>query len=281
MGSFSERIILPSGNLFYNFDSITIRPFEITDLARLARAIKRKDIVMINDVLDCVVDVDLRDLWMGDYRYIMYWLRINSLTKIPYTLNWTSFYGNRNTTQVTQTDLQFSMLTDSLSPEQWQHYQALGLTYPNVRDSEEWITTQVKLSEDDRWIYERAQYVDGIDIFDKIRRLSDPRRHCLNALSDIKEFSELLGKGGVKEFVKVQDRHFNADAAFDRLMLELKDIETLLETDLEMTAEQEDVMTTRLELLRQETERLSTGEAEPMLETIPMRISVFAFFPGI
>lgn len=279
LGEFTQRTILPSGGIFYDFNDIAIRPITTAELAKMHKAVETKDIVLFNDVLDATVNVDIRDLWLLDVRYIMIWHKINSFVRMPYNTTWTSIYGNKNRTRVDMTDIVVNPV--KMSREKYAQYRAKGLTAPLLRDQEHYESFSDDLPQDDIFLYERAMFLSGGNLHERKKTLE---KTGLDILFDIKEFRDELNLAEVEIKAKVKDQHFDYKNALTRLNDDLSGINDILANETDIPESLETLMDERKTKIENELLRLTNtnpGEAEPLLETIPLNISVFDFFPDL
>ena len=280
---FSERIALPSGGIFYNFNSVTIRPFKVPELALLYKAKKNRDITLLNDTVGKTLNVDIRDLWTVDARWVMYWHRMNSFVKTPYLATWESLYGNTNKTKIEFSDIDVTPL--SLTKEEYQVWVSKGLKAPNVRDLEHLDTFRDKLSEEDLWMYERALFLQGSDLHQQ-KKVLEFDENSVEILYRIKEFSKAFSESQIIETSKAKDSFFNYGEAVKHLGADLEMINSILTTEINLKPAVEDLLVERQAKVVSELARLAKfasnpGEAEPMLETITLRLGLLDFFPDI
>jgi hypothetical protein len=80
---------LPSNFFPYDFKELYIKPFTVTHLKLLSRAHITKNTEFQKRAVDAVITEDVNELTPGDYFYILEWLKINSTTKTPVTIEWT------------------------------------------------------------------------------------------------------------------------------------------------------------------------------------------------
>lgn len=257
------RVSVPSNCVFYDFDDIQVRPFEVDDLAKLSRAQLESKTTILIDVIDGVVNQDVRDLTIGDFYYLLYLIRIWSYPKTPLNLTWTSKYGNRNQYEVTRSNI----VVDEchMDRDVWYSWQERGFCVPTVRDLE--VFQNENLAPEFQWKYQRAQYLQGTSVEDKVAKLTEFR--TLGILEDIREFTALINHG-VVETVEVRDAFFDPRAWLARLQ--------------EMLADTKD-RSLEFEIRRQIREleaRLRKGElVVPDVETIRISINLLAFFPDL
>ena len=79
---------LPSNFSPYTFKELYIKPFNVTHLRLVSRAHVTKDLEFQKRAVDLVITEDVNQLTPGDYFYILEWLKINSTTKTPLTVEW-------------------------------------------------------------------------------------------------------------------------------------------------------------------------------------------------
>ena len=273
------RIILPSQSIFYNVSDIDIAPFSMPLVAQVTDGMLTKNITLIYDAVDAVLNgIDVRDMWEGDFQYVIIWLRLNSFPRTPMPINWTSIYGNKNKVTVNSTILRSRPL--ELTREGYEKYVEMGLTVPTIRDAEELST--LTISDSDKWIYDKAQYVAGNSFKEKIQNLlnMDP-----DMLVHLKDFRNLISKNHVAETIVATDEHFSYDAAMKSLASDKASIENILDNPpMFMSELAENDLTERLQKIDDEITRLSTltpGEAGPVPETVELNINIFNFFSGL
>ena len=79
---------LPSRFAFYVYNTLSSKRFGTPEVIKLAEGTDFEDFRMIVDCVSAVIDPDKSayDLTLGDFFYLMYWLRINSFKKSIYKL---------------------------------------------------------------------------------------------------------------------------------------------------------------------------------------------------
>jgi len=280
-GRFTVREILPSNGVFYNYPELAIRPLSVPDYAKLYRARAETDeTLFIDTIAGCVSGVDVRDLSLKDFRYLLYKIRLISTLKSPYQLSYTSMYGNRCTYTVTSTSLDVKIL--AATAEEYQAWQQRGFNIPTLRDYEEYNSMAVKLSQEDDWLWSRAKYIQGSSVEDKIRRLKQEFDPDI-LFTDLEEFVRKFEEYGVTESVELADNKFNAQEALKKLREDLRRIDLVLEAPTLPPATADGLLTRRSdvaeEIRRLETELANTGEATPKRETITFSLEIADFFP--
>jgi hypothetical protein len=277
----SFREALPSNEVFYQHSALELRPFEVPEYAKLYRAREENDEGILFDTVDTVCSVDVRDLTIKDFRYLLYKLRINSSLKAPYKLSYTSAYGNRCEYTVNNTNLAVKVLEETA--EEYAEWQAQGLTMPTLRDIEEYNGLNKRLGKEGEFLWSRAKYITGRNVEDKIAKLQKLPPDFL--FTEIEQFAAKFEAYGVTESVQLQDNKFVPQEALQKLRLELARIDSILENQSVAVAlanslfAQRGVLTD--DINRIEHELTTTGEAAPRSETITFSIEIADFFPTL
>lgn len=79
---------LPSNFFPYDFKILYIRPFTVRELRLISKAAVLKEMQHLLRAIDLVISVDINDISIGDFYYILMWLRIHSMPKTPYVIEW-------------------------------------------------------------------------------------------------------------------------------------------------------------------------------------------------
>lgn len=293
------RLELPSKLIPYSFhaEGFHIRPLRGLDILGIVAAEENGNFSALLDVLNGCVSQDIRELTTGDFRFIMYWLRLNSYPATPYSVNWVSRYGNPNSVQVARTDLQIIEL--AMTKAEYDAFRAKGLCFPTVRDAER--LRDISLSAADRFKLERAQFIyvppdayasasNLIEISEAIAAYRDKviDEGSMSLFEAIREFSTKI-EHGVKEKIEVTDAKFNATAAVGYLRSAAAEISVLIEADtylsnpvleLEMTDRASEMMEEADEIEKKIAEG-KTSEVVARKETIVLAISAMDFFSTI
>lgn len=198
------RIQMLSGCIFYDFKEVFIRPLDLQDLSQIYVAVTEENMSILIDVIDRCLSVNARKLTLPDFKYVMYWLRINSYPKSPFTIEWKSKYGNQNVTTIN--DLNLQIVNCPITEERARYWEERGFTSPNIGDFE--YLQIADLTKNERWMYERAaQYCVGNTIEEKINKLMSLDGGLGGALL-ADEFSSELIDYGITEYVDVIDEKF-------------------------------------------------------------------------
>lgn len=80
---------LPSNCFFYNFsDKLRIRQLQLADVERLIVAATQDNEFLVADTVARCISWPVKDLTLGDYYFLLYWLRLNSYPKSPLVITW-------------------------------------------------------------------------------------------------------------------------------------------------------------------------------------------------
>lgn len=267
---FAQRITLPSNGLLYEAD-ITIRPFKVPDVVLMSKALESNNITPIYDAVNNTINVDIRKLCIPDVRYLLYWHRINSYPKRPFTIKTKSLYGNTITTKIT---------SSNLTIENMKHTEALDdylekFTWPTIADQE----AVAQLKDISPFTSYRAQFVKADSYAEKLESFD---ALSLEDLADINDFNNLLDFG-VRETIKVVDPQFNFKKAWDyledRLVICQRQKNLLNASEslyMKAVREEEEIILTELERLKNIGEGVTAKE-----EIHNFFLEVTDFFPNI
>lgn len=286
-----QRIALLSENKFYDFDYLQVRYLKVKDLIKINQASQSQDFGLLVDALDATVDQDIRKLTVQDFFYLMYWHRINGYSDSPYTIKWTSFYGNDNKFLLDKSKVKRQEVLLEIAVEDIEKFHKLGITSPRIRDREiieelqykrdkEVNPDQQQKLDEQLWLAERAQYLLGDDFHQKLSTIENAE---LNLLENIKKFQNKSAHG-VREIVEVTDNLFVAEVALKFLKEELHKVKAAI------SALDNDTLTVqglkRLTELQQEINRIEsalkekkTVEARP--EYINLSIGLDSFLKDV
>lgn len=80
---------LPSNFYPYkDFTELYIRPFTVKELRLVSKAAMLGDMTHLIRAIDLVTTQDAATLSIGDFHYVLMWLRIHSMPKTPYVVEW-------------------------------------------------------------------------------------------------------------------------------------------------------------------------------------------------
>jgi len=86
--SLHTPLTLPSGFIFYEWETISIRQFNLSELKLLHVARTTQSISSLARAIGSTIDRDVKELTIGDFWYLMYWQRINSYKKAPFIIEY-------------------------------------------------------------------------------------------------------------------------------------------------------------------------------------------------
>lgn len=272
-----QSINLPSNFIFYDFDTIKVRKFEIRDLAKMHRVMQNESIPMFKEVIQGCVDKNINLLTAGDFKYICYWLRLNSYPKSPMTVEWRSKYGNESVAQVRKTDL--TVLAPEITKEDLEAYRSKGFEVPTLEFSS---IFDGDISDDDDFLYSNAQFFKGKTWEEKIQNLENyTNENGLESLQDVKQFDDLIDHG-VKEELVVYDPKFDPEVykkTLEEKIQKLQSRMTIVEpgtTEESMIGLLLDTNEKELAQLVKKLENKEVIQADP--ETIFLEMDAIEFF---
>lgn len=85
---FSDIGQLPSKYYPYDLKDLHIRPFGVKELRLLSKAITYNNLDYMVSAVDQVIDHDAFSLTIGDFYYVLMWLRLQSFPKTPLVVTW-------------------------------------------------------------------------------------------------------------------------------------------------------------------------------------------------
>lgn len=228
-----ERLDMPSGFAFYDFADFHTKRLGVRDAAKVARAVRFRNMTVLVDALSAIATRDVRDLCLPDFEALCLWHKFNSYLKSPMEVTWTTRYGNRATV-TTQTYLREDKRPFTASAEEVVAARSQGLTLPTVRDME--VLLQVDdggqgLDADDLYIFDRAQYLE-VDYaraealrksgdptptvrarIERLEEMGDARadegRLATTTLDDVDAFAAKFANFGVDEYCVIRDPEFD------------------------------------------------------------------------
>ena len=87
-GRYQDIGNLPSKFLPYAFKELYARPFTVHELRLVSKAAVLKEQSHLLRAIDLVISEDISEMSVGDFYYLLMWLRIHSLPKTPYVIDW-------------------------------------------------------------------------------------------------------------------------------------------------------------------------------------------------
>lgn len=230
----------PSLGVPYGISELWVRPLDVPILAKVhaAQAMgEREDIpnagqasftMLVDALATTIKDFDIRDLTVPDYNSHIYWLKLNSYPKSPFTVPWTSRYNNENFTRVNRSHFEFKEL--QMTREEYVEWNKMGISFPTVRDME--LLYDPDLDKETHWTMTYAQYIylDEEPHVDTMRRKVEKLEELgPDIISKINEFSA-LATHGVVEQLHLRDEKFELDAAIEFLSNQFDVLSQVLET---------------------------------------------------
>lgn len=112
---FQDIGALPSQFLGYSWKQLYIRPFNVADFRLIGKASALDDMGHMLRAIDLVITQPASELTIGDFYYIMMWLRVHSLPKTPLVVTWSctsKFLQHKETGQIIFNDETYVVPTD-------------------------------------------------------------------------------------------------------------------------------------------------------------------------
>lgn len=277
-----QSIQLPSNFIFYDFKDLKVRKFEIRDLAKMSKVVKTESHKLFKEVIQSCIDQNVNALTNGDFKYLCYWLRLNSYPNSPMSINWRSKYGNDNISLVQKTDI--ITLSPDITEKQLEQWRSEGFEVPTMGFSD--VFTRNDLPEDEDMIYSNAQYFKGNTWEEKIQTMENYlEKNGLEAINKVAEFDKLIDHG-VQEEVTVKDLKFFAPDYIKSLEEKMDKIKGVLNSVAGYDSDEAALLNLTLQEMEQEHDsikkRLDAGEevlAEP--ETIFLEVDASEFLSPI
>ncbi|QIG70228.1 hypothetical protein EVB87_128 [Rhizobium phage RHph_N28_1] len=268
-----QRQEVPSLGVPYGIstNSIWVRPLDVPMLAQVhaaqmegQRGNNFKALTMFIDALSPTIrEMDIRDLTVPDWHSHLYWLRLNSYPRSPFTVPWISRYGNENISRVTSSHFEFEEL--AMTREEFLKWRKKGITFPTLRDME--MLTNPEMNDATRWTITYAQYVyiEGPVTPDLMKRKIDAlNKGGPDLIADINEFGALMSHGVVEQ-ISVRDEKFEINAAIEYIENEIEQLTTALNAALDKSDESGEAMGRLFNIGMRVTER---GEEVKKLKAV-------------
>lgn len=218
-GLASSVVSLPSNGVFYESrqSTVQIRHFNVGQIAAIDAAVKTKSEFarekhFANIIGESLLDFNVLDLTLQDYRFIQYWLRINSYPSIPYLVTWEYSEGEdtyKVFSNVTQTSLEI------VEVESHKENLRADLDFARVRDKLDLLQIMEESPDDAQKIYlaKLALNMAGSSLQEKIAKLrvspaailADLENHVIEFNHGVTEIAFLSGEVevlGVKKLVE-------------------------------------------------------------------------------
>ena len=272
------RVEPPSHFVPYDFDNLQIRKLNVRDLSKIYQATTDESFSVLVDSIDDTINQNVRELTIQDFYFILYWQRIHSYPKSPFSIVWDSRYGNKNEFQVNDTNLTFKEINST--KEDYQQFKEKGLDLPRVSDTE--ILEMEDLSKQDQFMAERAKFLTGNSMKEKIQKLEN--HQDLTILDDISSFNETF-QHGVEETVEVYDKKFEPNSAVEVLESSAKRLRDGISDTSDMTMDQVQYIMDEVIDREKEAEQIRNtlkegGTPQPRSEELTISINALRFFPN-
>jgi hypothetical protein len=289
---------LPSYNLPYSFQSaIFLRTMTLPVVSMIWAAQKNESFTLFLDALDQCINVDIRDITPEDFTVIMYWIRDNSYPRSSMEVEYTTRYNN--VVKVSTRKSNMTLREIDMTREEVREWRDKGIVFPTMRDAE-LLHNAVDISEDKKWMLEKAQYVEYIPspgvtnysdyVERKLERLQEMiDLHGLEFIGWIDEFREKLDYG-IIERVTIKDPKFDPEAAIEYFKATAKEYYDLIneipEDQIEPNSQYLLLYARKAQLLLREAaeikERLEQGlPVVAKEEVVVVGITMADFFPRI
>jgi hypothetical protein len=198
------KVLLPSRGVFYQnrkADSVSVSPLNVSQVRSIYAASEAGDAwtresTMVAAIQRSVPDFDLLTMTSDDYRFLLYWVRMNSYASSPYTVQWTHPRPDgsvaRVNSHVSQSLLDVKECNPNRVPANPQ------FAYPTVSDKLDFLRLE---DASEKYVALYAQYVKGKDLQEKIRILESMSADTLVQLkTHMRDFAH-----GVAEKVMLRD----------------------------------------------------------------------------
>ena len=271
-----EQVDLPSAFIFYDWSNISVRRFEPMDQAKLARAVRHKNVSLVLDVLASCCNRDSRELSIGDFRALCLWHRRNSYANTTVKVQWLSKYGNQLDVTVKSTNIKETKPTktraDYLADKE------KGFAVPTARDLE---TIEVNdIDEDTMYLFDKAQFIDLAPLGESVELLKQKGSRIPTVMARIERMQE-MAKGTKFQLFEDIDAFAESYQNFG-----MQEIATILDTKFEPKAaidflQQTDTPAALEEVRRIQNAILAGETPKAEAEDVPLQFNVWSMFPYI
>lgn len=272
----------PSKLIPYDVTEVEVRPMDIRVLSRVAAAQSQQSLTLLIDAIQSCCSFDLRSMTVPDYYYFMYWLRINSYPKTPLKVNWTSKYGNQNSTITRMSTYDIKEL--EITKARYQEFLDRGMCIPTMR-SLEYSSNQENIDEEREFLISYAQYVyvegNELDSDYMDRKVAKLLEMGADFMTDVEEFTKEV-EHGVLEQVRVVDEHFVLEKAITNMEEEVENVIKIIDNAIDtndlntitsMAAMSQHVDKRKIEIAELK-EKLEKGEkVEPEEEVVDIGVA--------
>lgn len=222
---------LPSKFVFYEFDSLSIRPLTVIELKKIFKAHATRNFIFLIEAIGATIDRPIMGLTMGDFWYLLYWQRINSYKRSPFVIDFECSNDAHND-KVAAAELEASTLKNSVIIDNStlqiidfdetlvetavnDFYQTHNLyLHPNILQDFSDIMAAVKankkIDEEDDWLNKYASLIDPRYGSLSVRRKKIEDLQLSPDDITAMEMFEKLTAHGVKEEFTVKCKECNA-----------------------------------------------------------------------
>lgn len=280
-----ERVDLPSSYAFYEWSELSLRPLDVFDQAKLARAVRHRNWTLLIDVMQATCNRDVRSLAVSDFYALCIWHKHSSYLAGRSRISYVSMYGNRiNGANPSAIKIKDKKLEKTRAD--YLDAVSRGFAISTMRDLE--TINANELDEDLLFLFEKAQYVslEGLDA--RIAELSKAGDRCASITARIEElarrqkaeglsqvfeateaFENDFAAFGIEEVAVVKDTKFEAKAALDYLNTVIDASDSDAPRYEEFVAERDRI-----------SEAIKAGVAvEAKVEEVPLTFDQWTMFP--
>ena len=272
LDSDKTRLVLPSRGFFYNSEhkTIGIRALTFGEAAELKKYSSTENFSYLLDVLNnCLQsDIDIRDLTIGDFMFILVSIVINSCPGVKYTVKWTSFYDNENEYTLSATQLKCKELDHKallkevpkhselkFTPSRVKHLEALMKNRHDPKDSSTWSVVEEEMYS------EYIQFLDEDSVEEQLQRASKMPMNS-EEFKLLKKFTKLQEHYIDPTIEEVYDKKFELEKAITTLEKRVESLKHLISVDSERYLAISVNPAANLEEVEQELSRLQSLKEE-------------------
>lgn len=210
---------LPSQGVFYpeRQASVQVSPLTVRQVRNVHAASKAsgsaRERTFASVIQQSVHDFDVLKMTIDDYKFIMYWIRMNSYPNSPFTVQW-QYWDDKNkkdvevTSYATMAHFDVKQLNRNMEPDP-------RFSYPTVGDSIDYLQID---DPSDKYIAYYAQVLAGPDLSSKVSKIQSEDAEILNDIkSHLVQFAH-----GVSEYVNVQDTQGKEPSKIFKIPLEME-----------------------------------------------------------
>lgn len=245
-------IDLPSSFLPYGFTKLNARKFTPRDLSKIFHSSRSENFLIMIEALGATIDEDINELTIPDFYYLMYWHRLNSYPNSPFETKWVSMYGSDETYVLTPANIQVNHI--KMTAAEYEASVHSGLRIPTVYDLIEIQTRQKQATTDDSWLIERAQFIQGNSLEEKLETLDGLG---IEFLEHMRQFG-VESEHGVKEDIEVQTSMTFAEA-----------VASVKKSIADGNDDMKDVLTALI------------LQGHTVAEPVKIAMNIFSFFPNL